>query len=100
MAKLKDETESAHPEAAADATPSLKAQGVATVKGLSAVGQRLFPLRQKRDQGKKLTRREQQALARLEGEYGELEQALRELMRPRERDPWVHGRDHSHGSTN
>ncbi len=64
----------------------LKAQGVSTVKGLADVGQRMFALQQKRSGGKKLTKRELKQLAELESDYRQLEQNLRELMRPRERD--------------
>jgi len=91
MAKLAEGTPGADDDAS-----SIKAEGASTVKGLAAVAGQLFPLRQKRDSGKKLTKRELKQLDELESEYRELEQNLRELMRPRERDPWTRGRDHSH----
>jgi hypothetical protein len=91
MAKLTDGSESADDDAS-----SIKSEGASTVKGLAQVASQLFPLRQKRDGGKKLTKRELKQLDELETEYRELEQNLRELMRPRERDPWTRGRDHSH----
>lgn len=93
MAKL---TDGADAEAEA-----LKQDGVKTVKGIAQVAQELFALKKKQEGGKKLTKRELKQLDLLEAEYRELEQNLRELMRPRQRDDaWVQGRDHTHGRVN
>jgi len=78
------------------ADQSLKADGVTVVKGLTAVGQKLFPLREKSKSGKKLSQREQTRLDSLERQYRLLESNLHELMRPREPNPWLRGLDHTH----
>ncbi len=75
---------------------SIKAEGAATVKGLTRVGGELFPLREKAKSGKPLNKREQTKLNRLEMEYRMLESNLRELMRPKEPNPWLRGLDHTH----
>jgi hypothetical protein len=93
MAKV---TDGLDPEA-----EEIKQDGARTVKGLAEVGRELFPLKEKRDAGKKLTKREVKRLELLEAEYRELERNLYELLRPRQRpDPWVQGRDHAHGRAN
>ena len=75
---------------------SVKAEGVSTVKGLTEIGQQLFPLREKAQSGKKLSKRDQTKLDKLEREYRALEANLFELMRPREPNPWLRGLDHTH----
>ena len=75
---------------------SIKAEGVQTVKGLSEIGQLLFPLREKKQSGKKLSKRDQAKLDKLEVQYRLLESNLRELMRPKEPNPWLRGLDHTH----
>ena len=75
---------------------SIKAEGVSTVKGLTEVGQKLFPLREKAQSGKKLSKRDQTKLDKLEREYRALESNLFELMRPKEPNPWLRGLDHTH----
>ena len=75
---------------------SRQALGAATVKQLAEVGRKLYPLREKRASGKKLTKRQSETWEALESEYRELERDLHELMRPRQQDPWLQGRGHAH----
>src|SRR5687767_8541444 len=77
---------------------SIKAEGVSTVKGLTEVGQQLFPLREKAKSGKKLSKRDQKKLDELEREYRLLESNLFSLMRPKEPSPWLRGVDHTHSN--
>jgi hypothetical protein len=77
-------------------TTSIKAEGVSTVKGLTEIGQKLFPLREKAKSGKKLSKRDQSRLDKLEREYRALESNLFDLMRPKEHNPWLRGLDHTH----
>ena len=75
---------------------SIKAEGISTVKGLTEVGQQLFPLREKAKSGKKLSKRDQKKLDELEREYRALEANIFALMRPKEPSPWLRGVDHTH----
>jgi hypothetical protein len=75
---------------------SVKAEGISIVKGLTEVGQQLFPLREKAKSGKKLSKRDQTKLDKLEREYRALEANVFELMRPKEPSPWLRGVDHTH----
>jgi hypothetical protein len=75
---------------------SIKAEGVATVKGLTEVSQKLFPLRERAKSGKKLSKRDQKKLDELEREYRLLESQIFSLMRPKEPNPWLRGLDHTH----
>ena len=79
-----------------DDPQSIKAEGVSTVKGLTEIGRQLFPLREKSKSGKRLSKRDQTKLDKLEREYRALESTLFELMRPKEPNPWLRGRDHTH----
>jgi hypothetical protein len=77
--------------------PTLRERGALTVHELADVGRQLYPLQQKRATGAALFEDEQTLYAQLETRYRELEGELRHLMRPRERDPWLRGADHTHG---
>jgi hypothetical protein len=85
------------PPASSAGPASLRERGAQTVRALGAVGNELFPLKQKAQSGVPLTKQQRKRLEQLESRYRVLEGELRELMRPRAKDPWLYGVDHLHG---
>jgi hypothetical protein len=76
---------------------NVRQRGAQVVRALAQVGEQLHPLQQKLDAGEKLTKRQVKRLGMLQSQYRDLERQLRELMRPRVKDPWMTGADHVHG---
>ena len=97
MARLLRRGTAPPPADAGEAPLSLRERGAQTVRELGDVGARLHALRQRQGGGESLTIEEETLLAELDTRYRELEAEIRHLMRPREREPWIRGRDHSHG---
>lgn len=76
---------------------SLKEQGARTVRALAEVSGQLFPLKERARKGETLGEDEQKLLDELDIRYRQLETEMRQLMRPRVKDPWLYGKDHGHG---
>ena len=78
---------------------SLRERGAQTVRELAEIGNKLHPLKMKLQAGATLTEEEQTQFDELEVSYRELEQEVKQLMRPKvgARDPWLRGVDHLHG---